>query len=439
MIVQKFGGTSVGSAKRIKEVADLINDGNQKIVVLSAVGGTTNKLQEVYNCLVAKDISSSFELLKQIKTSYFTLVDELFETQRTKDFAYQFIIKRFVSLNYQIITNFNANTIESIYSLILTEGEQFSTYLLCQYLLENNSSATLIQAADFIHLDVNNEPNIEGVRERLKGVLANKKEKIIITQGFVCRDNKGNISNLKRGGSDYTASLIGAALNAQEVQIWTDIDGMHNNDPRFVTNTRSIPYLSYNEAADLSYFGASILHPSTIIPAQKYNIPIRIKNTFSPGKEGTCIKQAVQSDGISAIASKDNIVAINIISARTLLAPGFLTKIFEVFERYNTAIDMLSTSETSVSMTIDDKSNLDNIIKELNFLGTVEVNDELSIICVVGYMEGESKGIVNSITEPLKNIPIHMIAYGGSKHNLSFLVKTQMKKNALEALQNNLF
>lgn len=440
MIVQKFGGTSLGSAKRIKEVVNLISDGNdQKVIVLSAMGDTTNKLQEVYDSLEANGISASFELLYQLKEVYCSVIDELFKTQRAKDFAYQFFTNRFEYLKTEITDSFNNNSLSNIHSLILTEGEQFSTYLLCQYLQENNKSATLLQASDFIQLNSNNEPDVIDIRKKLGKFIANRDEQFIITQGFVCKDNEGNISNLKRGGSDYTASLIGAAIEAKEIQIWTDIDGVHNNDPRFVPNTTAIPYLSYKEAADLSYFGASVLHPSTIIPAQKYNVPIRIKNTFFPEKQGTYIKEKEPSDIISAIASKDNVMSINIVSKRELLAPGFLKEVFEVFNRYNTSIDMLSTSEISVSLTIDDRSNLSKIIKELEILGKVEVSDELSIICVVGAMEGDNKGIANSITAPLKNIPIHMITYGGSKCNLSFLVKTENKKDALEALQNNLF
>jgi len=439
MIVQKFGGTSVGSAERIKEVANLIQDEQQKIVVLSAMNGTTNQLQKVCDYLKQNNLFKAIVLLEEMEHSYQIIINELLDDKKARNNVRLFIVNRFSILKEQIVVHYNRGDIYVFYSTILTEGEQFSTYLLYQYLLGKKASAFLLQATDFMQLNQYGEPNIEVIKERLNTLLLSRKEQIIITQGFVCLDSMGVISNLNRGGSDYTASLIGAVVNAKEIQIWTDINGMHNNDPRFVMNTTVISHLSYEEAADLAYFGASVLHPSTIRPAQEYNIPIRIKDAFNPEQKGTYIQGTLPSEGITAIASKDHITSINIKSARKFLAPDFLSKVFEVFERYNTPIDMLSVSEISVSLTIDNKEYLSAIIKELKHLGQVEINKGLSIICIVGNMEGESRGVANRITDPLKEIPIRMIVYGGSKHNLSLLVKTQVKKDALEALHKKLF
>ncbi len=436
MLVQKFGGTSVGSAERIKSVASLINNNQPKVVVLSAMSGTTNSLVEIAGYLYKKNNDSANEAIVSLEEKYYHVIDELFDSSKYKAKGNELIKSHFTyikSFTQDMFTLFEEKA-------ILAQGELLSTALIHYYLNEQNISSVLIPALNFMRTDKDGEPDLFYIKENLEREVAeNPNQNIYITQGYISRNAFGEIDNLKRGGSDYSASLIGAAINAEEIQIWTDIDGMHNNDPRVVDNTKPISLLSFDEAAELAYFGAKILHPASIQPAKVANIPVRLKNTMQPEAEGTLIHSKSTGDGIKAIAAKDNITAIKIKSGRMLLAHGFMRKVFEIFETYKTSIDMITTSEVAVSVTIDDTKYLNDIIEELKKYGTVEVDDNLSIICVVGNFIAESKGYALKIFESLKDISIRMISYGGSKHNVSMLVNTTDKKEALISLNKNLF
>lgn len=436
MIICKFGGTSVGTAKRLKELAKLVDSNEQKIVVLSAMGGTTNALVEIAKQLYKKNNESAKELINSLEENYFKVVNELYSTDESVLKA-----KEMVKSHFKYIQSF-AEDLFTIHEekAILAQGELLSTALFHYYLEEQAIPSVLISALDFMRIDKDGEPDEYYIKENLKRELKQvPKNNIVISQGFICRNSFGEIDNLKRGGSDYSASLIGVAVEAEEVQIWTDIDGIHNNDPRFVEGTKSIDYLSYDEAAELAYFGAKILHPASIQPSKKAKIPVRLKNTMEPQDEGTLIGLEIKGDGIKSIAAKDNITVLKIKSGRMLLAYGFMRKIFEIFEVYKTSIDMVTTSEVAVSITLDDDTNLKPIIEELEKLGNVEVNKKMSIICIVGNFMDESKGHAQEIFNALKEIPIRMISYGGSRHNVSILVESEYKKDALNILNENLF
>ncbi len=437
MIVLKFGGTSVGTAKSIKQVVEIITDiESPKIVVLSAVSGTTNALLNISNQIQGQLKDDALLSIHQLHHSYLNLINELYTTQKYKERARSFINAKFEGIK-TLINNAEESTVEYI---IVAQGEIISTNLVQMYLEESQVASSLISALDFMEIDENNEPIIPVLSEKIQPILAkNPNQNIWITQGFICKDSKGEISNLQRGGSDYTASLIGAAIQAEEIQIWTDIDGMHNNDPRYVDTTFSIEEISFDEAAELAYFGAKILHPQSLIPAKENNIPVLLKNTFSPEAKGTIIKNNSVKNGVTAIAAKDGITAIKIKSYRMLLAYGFLKKVFEVFEKYQTPIDMITTSEVAVSLTIDDTSNLDDIIDELTPFGKIEVDTDLSIICVAGDFSQNKEGISAKVFNALKEIPIRMISYGGSNYNTSLLVKTTDKVSALNSLNQGLF
>jgi aspartate kinase len=436
MIVMKFGGTSVGSPQRMFEVAELIRDEQAKIVVLSAVSGTTNRLVELGNLLFNSKKIEAQQNLADFKTYYYNFVDKLYQSNDFKQKGKELIDSYFDYMHSFTLDMF------TIYEerALLAQGELISTNLFTLYLKEQNINAKLIPALDFMRINEDAEPQMDYIEENLGNILKdNQGVTIFITQGFICRNSFGEIDNLKRGGSDYTASLVGAAINADEIQIWTDIDGMHNNDPRIVEKTFPIRELSFNEAAELAYFGAKILHPSSVWPAQKKNIPVRLKNTMQPDAFGTLISSNTVKGKVKAVAAKDGITAIKIKSGRMLLAYGFLRSVFEVFERFKTPIDMITTSEVAVSLTIDDSKNLDDITLALQQFGEVEIDTNQTIVCIVGDFVADNKGYASMIFDALRNIPIRMISYGGSKNNVSLLVAEEHKVEVLKLLNDNIF
>lgn len=438
MKVLKFGGTSVGSATRMKEVASLICDGDQKIVVLSAMSGTTNTLVEIADYLYKKNPVSANEVINKMEQKYAAVVDELYSKVETKVEA-----NNILKVHFDLLRKFTQNNVFLLFDekIILAQGELMSTAMVNLYLQEIGIKSVLLPALDFMRIDKNNEPDLAYIRTNINkslSVLPSDTE-IYITQGYICRNAYNEIDNLQRGGSDYTASLIGAAVKASEIQIWTDIDGMHNNDPRFVENTTPVSHLHFVEAAELAYFGAKILHPTCIQPAQYANIPVRLLNTMDPTAPGTTISNITEHRKIKAVAAKDNIIAINITSTRMLLAYGFLRRVFEVFEKYKTSIDMICTSEVGVSMSIDDRTNLIPIMNELKKFGVVEVDDNMCIICVVGDLDWRNVGFESIAAQALKDIPVRMISYGGSNHNISFLISASDKQRALQSLSKHLF
>lgn len=435
MKVLKFGGTSVGSAERMKEVAGLISNKEKTIVVLSAMSGTTNSLVQIAESLYLKKNSKANQLINQLEKKYKQVVSELYSDPIVSKDATALIDSHF---------NYIRSFTQDIFTIheeraILAQGELISTALFHQYLTEQKIDSILLPALNFMRIDTNGEPDNYYIKENLERELTKQPDKkLFITQGYICRNLYGEVDNLKRGGSDYSASLIGAAINAEEIQIWTDISGFHNNDPRYVENTRPIKQLSFDEAAELAYFGAKILHPSSVLPAKLANIPVRLKNTMKPEDPGTLISAESNGSGIKAVAAKDGITAIKIKSGRMLLAYGFLRKVFEVFERFKTPIDMITTSEVAVSVTIDDTTYLAEIMEELKYYGAVEVDSDQTIICVVGENLIEQKGIINKVLESLKRFNLRMISYGGSRHSISILVNSSDKKEALISL-NKIF
>jgi len=436
MKVLKFGGTSVGSALRMKKLAPLITPHQPCIVVLSAMSGTTNALVEIANTLYAKENDKAGTLITTLENKYYAVVNELFNGDSFKEKGTELIRDHFDYLRSFTVDSFTANEEKAI----LAQGELLSTALVHYYLEEQNIPSVLLPALNFMRIDDNDEPDEKYIETHLQKELSlYPKSTLFITQGYICRNSFGEIDNLKRGGSDYTATIIGAATQSEEIQIWTDIDGMHNNDPRIVDKTYPITQLSFDEAAELAYFGAKILHPTCVLPAQKKKIPVRLLNTMQPDAKGTIISSTINNIGIKAVAAKDDITAIKIKSARMLLAYGFLRSVFEVFERYKTPIDMITTSEVAVSLTIDNTSSLESIVNELKQYATVEVERDLTIICIVGNLKAEKQGYAFKVFEALREIPIRMISYGGSEQNISVLVKSSLKKEALLALNNKLF
>ena len=436
MKVMKFGGTSVGSAQRMKGVASLINDGEDKIVVLSAMSGTTNSLVEICGYLANNNPEGANEVINKLDTLYRRHINELFSTEEYKQQTLSLVREVF---NY--LRSFTKQLFTSVEErIILAQGEIISTNMVTNYLKEQGISAHLIAALDYMRTDKNGEPDATYIKEKLTDVLASSpKAQIYITQGFICRNINGEIDNLQRGGSDYTASLIGAAIGASEIQIWTDIDGMHNNDPRIVEGTNAVRHLHFEEAAELGYFGAKILHPTCIQPAKFANIPVKLLNTMEPQAPGTTINNDADPGTIKAVAAKENITAIKIKSSRMLLAHGFLRKVFEIFESYKTPIDMICTSEVGVSMSIDNTKHLNEIVHDLKKYGTVTIDHNMCIICVVGDMDWENIGFEARAMDAMRDIPVRMISFGGSNYNISFLIKESDKKRALQALQNKLF
>ena len=432
----KFGGTSVGSAQRMQGVASLINDGEDKIVVLSAMSGTTNSLVEICGYLANNNPDSANEVINKLENLYKKHINELYSTEEYKQQTLALVKDIF---NY--LRSFTKQLFTSIEErIILAQGEIISTNMVVNYLKEQGMSAHLIAALDYMRTDKNGEPDAAYIKEKLTEVLAaSPKVQIYITQGFICRNINGEIDNLQRGGSDYTASLIGAAVGAREIQIWTDIDGMHNNDPRIVDKTTAVRHLHFEEAAELGYFGAKILHPTCIQPAKFANIPVKLLNTMQPDAPGTTINNEADPGTIKAVAAKENITAIKIKSSRMLLAHGFLRKVFEIFESYQTPIDMICTSEVGVSMSIDNTKHLGEIVHDLKKYGTVTIDPGMCIICVVGDMDWENIGFEARAMDAMRDIPVRMISFGGSNYNISFLIKESDKKRALQALQDNLF
>ena len=437
MKVMKFGGTSVGSPERIKGVASLITEsGEPTFVVLSAMSGTTNSLVEISNYLYKKNPDGANEVINNLEKKYMQHVDELFTTDEYKQKTRDFLISEFGylrSFTKDIFTSFEEKS-------IVAQGEIMSTNMMVNYLEEQGVKAILLSAFDFMRTDKNAEPDAQYIKEKLTAIMNdNEGYQIYLTQGFICRNAYGEVDNLQRGGSDFTASLIGVAVNASEIQIWTDIDGMHNNDPRIVDNTDAIRQLNFEEAAELAYFGAKILHPTCVQPAKYAGIPVRLKNTMDPKAEGTIIDNVLIKGKIKAGAAKDNITAIKIKSSRMLLATGFLRKVFEIFETYQTPIDMIATSEVGVSMSIDNVEHLNDIVDELKKYGTVTVDSDMCIVCVVGDLDWSNLGFETLVLDAMRNIPVRMISYGGSNYNISFLIKEADKKQALQNLSKQLF
>ena len=433
----KFGGTSVGSPERMKSVAELVAKSDEPVfLVLSAMSGTTNSLVEVGDYLYKKNPEGANDILKNLEKKYYGHIDELLSTEEARADAKEFLKSEFKyirSFTKDIFTSFEEKS-------IVAQGEVMSTGMMAAYMKEIKKDAVLLSALDFMRIDKNGEPDMPYIREKLAEVMKNKAgHHIYITQGFICRNSYGEIDNLQRGGSDYTASLVGAALEASEIQIWTDIDGMHNNDPRVVEHTEPVRQLNFEEAAELAYFGAKILHPTCIQPAKFAGIPVRLKNTMEPDAPGTIIDNVMMRGTIKAVAAKDNITAIKIRSSRMLLATGFLRKVFEIFESYQTPIDMIATSEVGVSMSIDDTTHLSEIVDELKKFGTITVDKGMCIICVVGDLDWSNVGFETLATDAMKDIPVCMISYGGSDCNISFLIKSVDKKRALQSLSDTLF
>lgn len=434
MIVYKFGGTSVGNADRMKKVAQLITlDQERKVVVLSAVSGTTNTLVEIGELLLKGSADTALKLVESLKSDYDKIIDELYDNPEFKQKGSDIVSRYFNQImSLASIPDFNDGNNKTLVAF----GEILSTNLFYNYLQSQGISSNLVSAFDFMSIDEDWEPEIEKIGSKLTSLLGD--EQLIITQGFICKNHLGQTDNLKRGGSDYTASIIGAAIKADEIQIWTDIDGMHNNDPRVVDKTHPIEALTFDEAAELAYFGAKILHPTSILPAQKFNIPVRLKSTMDHEAKGTLIGLDTNEADIKAIAAKDNITAIKIKSSRMLLAHGFLKNVFEVFSKYKTPIDMITTSEVAVSLTIDDARYLEQIKKDLAHFGLVEIDQNQTIVCIVGNMVSEKSGMLKKIFDVISEVPVRMVSYGGSRHNISVLVDSNYKVEILKQL-NKLF
>ena len=433
----KFGGTSVGRPERMHQVKDLITRSTEPtLVVLSALSGTTNSLVGIGEALAAADKVLAKERIDTLHAHYLNFYPELLASPSARAKAEEILKEHFEFLNILLKISFN----EAIQRDILAQGELLSTKLFHTLLEELGIPSVLLPALDFMSIDENSEPELGKISERLKALLVQfPDQRLFITQGYICKNHRNEVDNLKRGGSDYTASLVAAAIQASVCEIWTDIDGMHNNDPRVVDRTRPIAEMSFDEAAELAYFGAKILHPASIWPAQLHNVPVRLLNTMDPAAAGTLIKAEVAEKGVKAIAAKDGITAIKIKSSRMLLAYGFLRRIFEVFESFKTPIDMITTSEVAVSVTIDDLSHLEQIVEELRRFGTVEVDSNQAIVCVVGNQVAETKGAIQSVMDSLVDIPVRMVSFGGSKHNVSILIDAQYKVQALKSLNEGVF
>lgn len=436
MKVLKFGGTSVGSPERIKNVAALITERGKNIIVLSAMSGTTNSLLSISYAHKSGFQDVATKLIDELTGKYADVIDNLYSSEEARRQAYSIIGGFFNEMRSIVAQQYSDNAEKKIVAF----GELISTNLMHILLHEQCINSVLLPALDFMRTDAHNEPDPDFIKTRLNEILASKPDAdLYITQGFICRNSRGEIDNLLRGGSDYTASLIGSAILAEEVQIWTDIDGMHNNDPRFVEGTKPVHNLNFEEAAELAYFGAKILHPTCIQPAKVGNIPVRLLNTMQPEAEGTLINNVLRHGLIKAVAAKDDITAIKIKSDRMLLAYGFLKKVFDIFNKYETSIDMIVTSEVGVSLTIDNTRHIDKILNELNTLGSVTVDSDMVIICVVGDLEWQNRGFEAKALFALREIPVRMISYGGSNYNISFLIRKEDKQRALSLLSEHLF
>ena len=436
MKVMKFGGTSVGSAERMKNVVNLVTREGNTLVVLSAMSGTTNSLITITDRIKNTETAEALRLIDELENKYVDTVRELLAKEE--------YIKQGLAVISDIFGRLREYTGVTIdlkqEKEIVAFGEKLSTRLVSLYMQETGLNSVLLDATEFMKIREDGEPDSDYIKNKITETLAaNKGYGIYLTQGFICRNHLGEIDNLQRGGSDYTASLLGAAIDAEEIQIWTDIDGMHNNDPRFVENTSPVHELHFEEAAELAYFGAKILHPTCVQPAKSANIPVRLLNTMQPDANGTVIYNAKPTHTIKAIAAKDNITAIKIKSSRMLLAYGFLRKVFEIFEKHHTSIDMITTSEVGVSVTIDNERNIDAILSELSEFGSVTVDRDMVIICVVGDLEWQNRGFEAKVVDALRDVPVRMISYGGSNYNISVLVKKEDKVRSLRQLSKHLF
>lgn len=437
MLIMKFGGTSVGKPERMKKIAELVTGtAGKKIVVLSALSGTTNALVSIGEHLLVGQHAKAEEEIKALEAHYLVFVKDLYSSEAFQAIGQEIVSRFFILIRLLAAGQFDNKS----YRELLAQGELLSTEMFYQHLQERKISSRLLPALYFMSIDENEEPELDKIGDRLKPLLSSMSNvEIIVTQGYICRNHRNEIDNLKRGGSDYTASLIGAAIKAEEIQIWTDIDGMHNNDPRIVKKTVPISELTFDEASELAYFGAKILHPSTIVPAQKRNVPVRLKNTMDEKAFGTIITEKGTEGSFKAVAAKDGITAIKIKSSRMLMAYGFLRRVFEVFENYKTSIDMITTSEVAVSLTIDNNTHLTAIENELKKFGTIEVDKDQAIICIVGNKITEHKGVLAKVFDSLTEIPVRMVSCGGSTNNVSILVDKQYKDQSLNALNEGLF
>lgn len=437
MKVLKFGGTSVGSAKRIKEVAALVTPRGNNIIVLSAMSGTTNTLVEIAEYLYRRNVNGAKATINSLEKKYTEVIAELYDKEATREAATAAVGDVFRFLR----TFAHEGEFTSVQEKeILAQGELISTTLMHLYMQEQGTASVWLPALEFMRTDADGEADVDYITSHLQPMLdAHPEAALFVTQGFICRNAAGDIDNLQRGGSDLTASLIGAAIYAEEIEIWTDIDGMHNNDPRFVEHTEPVHELHFDEAAELAYFGAKILHPACVMPAKLNNIPVRVLNTMDPTARGTLIYNTVHSRSIKAVAAKDNVIAIKIKSTRMLTAQGFIHRVFEIFDAYKRPIDMIATSEVGISVTIDNPLKLEHIIDELKEIGTVTVDYDMVIVCVVGDLEWHNRGFEAKAVDALRDIPLRMISYGGSNYNISFLVKKEDKVRALNALSDKLF
>ncbi len=433
----KFGGTSVGKPERMHQVSELITKDNEStIVVLSALSGTTNALVEISNCLAKGDRTAAKNNIDALEKHYRAFVITLVDLEHNRAKANAIVAEHFEFLNIILRISFS----DALNKDILAQGELLSTKLFCVYLEERGIDHLLLPALEFMSIDANEEPQLNAIKAKLSQILLqHPSKKLFITQGYICKNAKGEVDNLKRGGSDYTASLIAAAINASVCEIWTDIDGMHNNDPRIVNKTVAIEQLSFEEAAELAYFGAKILHPTCIWPAQQQQVPVKLLNTMQPEAKGTVITQEAGSVGVKAVAAKDGITAIKIKSSRMLLAYGFLRKVFEVFEKYKTSIDMITTSEVAVSVTIDNDAHLNDIVNELAPFGTVEVDTNQTIVSIVGNEIAKTEDVLRKLFDAINEIPVRMVSYGGSPHNVSLLLHNNYKVKTLQLLNAGLF
>lgn len=436
MKVMKFGGTSVGTPQRIKEVIRLVNDGEPKIIVLSALSGTTNALIRINDDYYAGKKDCALHKIDELEQVYRKHADELYSLEEYKILALHFFHETFDYIRSFADSHFSMTEAKQI----VGQGELLSTNMVINYMKEQGVNATLLPALSFMRIGKDNMPDENYIRAKLEKELSeNPGYQIYLTQGFICRNAYGEVDNLLRGGSDYTASLIGAAISATEIQIWTDIDGMHNNDPRIVENTTPVHNLSFEEAAELAYFGAKILHPTCVLPAKKAGIPVRLLNTMDPLAEGTTINNHQEKGRIKAVAAKDNITVINVTSSRMFMAYGFMAKIYEIFNKNKTCVDVVCTSEVGVSLTIDNDLSLHDIVSELEKLGKVEVDKNMCIICVVGDLNWHNVGFESAVTDAMRNISVRMISYGGSPYNISFIIKGCDKERALRSLNHQVF
>lgn len=437
MKVMKFGGTSVGRPERMHRVAELVVGQSEPVLlVLSALSGTTNALVEIGDHLLLGRREAAIDCIDRLEAHYHQFLSELVHSTEVLEQGRQILQEHFELL--RVICRISYS--EALSKDMLAQGELLSTKLFCLYLQEQGVGHRFLPALDFMRIDAHDEPQLEAIRERLMPVLDQQQDcSLFVTQGYICRNAKGEVDNLRRGGSDYTASLLAAVISASVCEIWTDIDGMHNNDPRIVDQTRPVEQLSFEEAAELAYFGAKILHPASIWPAQQAHVPVKLLNTMQPDATGTLISDEARGVGVKAIAAKDHIWAIRIKSTRMLLAYGFLRKVFEVFEKFRTPIDMVTTSEVAVSLTIDSDLHLKEILEELRHFGTVEVDADQTIVSVVGQGIAKENGVLQQLFQSFGQIPVRMVSHGGSPHNISLLIAADRKKELLQQLNLGLF